>query len=273
QLWHDILKITKERHISFIVHNGLLDIMYLYQSFIASLPDKLPHFIADVVEMFPAGIYDTKYLATELLNEHKSYLAYLYCKYRRLSLVSSSWSVLAPLSPVLVPSTTHEIESSCQSLNDMTPSMKRRKRMKKQEKNKESKTGICGLYANRGWCKKGKECDLSHDLQIILDHDLGTIQTNKDLNEQPLPGTSTNHNDSLPPPSTDIERRDHSAHFDAYMTAFVFCHFLSTVPLEDLSSHVNKLNLMRMDLPLRLVESHYAKPSTEWIRIKSLLWP
>ncbi|KAI8332427.1 ribonuclease CAF1 [Chlamydoabsidia padenii] len=251
QLWHGILHIIKDRSIPIIVHNGLLDIMYLYQSFFATLPTTLSTLVEDLVDMFPAGIYDTKYVAVSVLGESKSFLAYLYCKYRRLA----SWhgQVLPPLSP-----TTKHDDDDIQ-----TPAMKRRKRAKKGDTNKD---GICGSYSQNGWCKRGKACPLSHDLDIILDHDLGMIP--KDINE--LEQVSTTRKDQQ-----DIKqhtgRRDHSAHFDAYMTAFIFCHFLTTCP--DLPLHINKLNLMRLDIPLHLKQSHYSKPSTEWTRIKSQLWP
>lgn len=148
QLWHGILKIIKERQIPLVVHNGLLDIMYLYESFFAALPETLPTLVADLVEMFPAGIYDTKHLATEVVGEQKSFLAYLYCKYRRQSLDAPSWCVGPPLSPGM-PLSPKLIDSTTHSLDDIveTPSMKRRKRMKKYDSNKKAKSGICGLYA------------------------------------------------------------------------------------------------------------------------------
>jgi target of EGR1 protein 1 len=148
QLWHGILMIIKERQIPLVVHNGLLDIMYLYESFFASLPETLSTLVADLVEMFPAGIYDTKHLATDVVGEQKSFLAYLYCKYQRQSLGSSSWCVGPPLSPI-TPTSTESIDKTTRSLDDTaeTSSMKRRKRMKKYDSNKKTKSGICGLYA------------------------------------------------------------------------------------------------------------------------------
>lgn len=146
QLWHEILKTIKEQRIPIIVHNGLLDIMYLYQSFFATLPATLPTFIEDLVEMFPAGIYDTKYLAASVVGESKSFLAYLYCKCLRLA----SWQgqVLPPLSPS---SSTTPLVDDIES-----PSMKRRKRVKKNDTSKMAKEGICGPYSVRRRKKKGE---------------------------------------------------------------------------------------------------------------------
>ncbi|XP_024372104.1 uncharacterized protein [Physcomitrium patens] len=44
-------------------HNMLLDLAYLYQQFIGTLPPTLDEFRAHVKLLFPGGVYDTKYLA------------------------------------------------------------------------------------------------------------------------------------------------------------------------------------------------------------------
>lgn len=63
-----------------VVHNGFLDLMFIYQAFFANLPDELSIFIADLSAMFKGGLYDTKYTADYVTREKATFLAYLFRK-------------------------------------------------------------------------------------------------------------------------------------------------------------------------------------------------
>jgi target of EGR1 protein 1 len=76
----DIFISILKRKCPIIIHNGIFDLLFLYQSFYANLPSTLSSFVADLSEMFAGGIYDTKYVADYVTREKKSFLSYLFTK-------------------------------------------------------------------------------------------------------------------------------------------------------------------------------------------------
>ncbi|ORX50206.1 ribonuclease CAF1 [Hesseltinella vesiculosa] len=282
RFWFSVLKIVHDKKIPLVVHNGLLDVMYLYQSFFATLPAKLGTFVADLDLMFPGGFYDTKYLSTAVAGEQVSYLAYVYGKCLRLGqplLKIKTKPSLAPADPTDAPASSFAVDLSgllapipanpCRPTTTESASKKRRKRAAANTSNtqaKKTKLDICSQYASHGYCRLGNGCPMTHDMDRILDRDLGTTDST-------TAKVQANDNDDLADPPMSSAKRLHSSHFDAYMTAYAFCYFITTLPEQDVQDALNKINLMRLDIPLRIMPSHYSSPSQSWQRLKSFLWP
>ena len=63
------------------LHNGLVDLMFLYENLYTSLPSSSAMFLAALVDMFPAGIVDTKYITDYEHLMQASYLEYVFRKW------------------------------------------------------------------------------------------------------------------------------------------------------------------------------------------------
>ena len=59
--------------------------MFLYHNLWAALPPKLDTFICDVSELFPGGVYDTKYIADYVARTQASYLEFVFKKELRMN--------------------------------------------------------------------------------------------------------------------------------------------------------------------------------------------
>ncbi|TPX55590.1 hypothetical protein PhCBS80983_g05195 [Powellomyces hirtus] len=151
------------RNVPIVVHNGLLDLLFIYHSFYADLPKTLENFVADVTDMFPAGIYDTKYVSDYVDKEKASYLAYLFRKYEREQAarqeIGEGNYLMCSIKDRMA--TTHKEWKPL----PVAPKDGKRKRKAYPDTGKP----YCEQYAAHGYCINGRYCLRSHDLDIILD--------------------------------------------------------------------------------------------------------
>lgn len=76
-----------------VVHNGWVDLLFLYHHFFASLPPTLDEFLACLADVLPP-IVDTKYLSEYAAREPASFLEYLFRRQQRHVLSTGSFQLV-----------------------------------------------------------------------------------------------------------------------------------------------------------------------------------
>ncbi|XP_066508676.1 target of EGR1 protein 1-like [Hoplias malabaricus] len=142
-----------------VVHNGLIDMVFLYQCFYAHLPEKLGTFIADLSQMFPAGIYDTKYVTEYELRFTASYLEYAYKKCK----LDNARSVEAGTEGPCLFLEFCNYTGRLQSYVDYRPCL--------DGQGQDESLNICIQFSAYGWCPNGSQCPMSHNTDLIIQQD------------------------------------------------------------------------------------------------------
>ncbi|EGF77464.1 hypothetical protein BATDEDRAFT_27676 [Batrachochytrium dendrobatidis JAM81] len=160
-----------------VVHNGLLDSMFVYQSFYAELPKDLTMFIADLNGMFRGGIYDTKYVSEFVTRESRTFLSYLFRKYERIQLQRQKANAPPYLTLAVKNRIQHKYTLTTSTLAELGLVSNPTASNKAGGKNKSQKAKnmyvsnrpYCEQYAAHGFCSLYSACAKSHDLDMILD--------------------------------------------------------------------------------------------------------
>ncbi|KAJ3158874.1 Target of EGR1, member 1 (Nuclear) [Geranomyces michiganensis] len=253
------------RNVPVVVHNGLLDLLFIYNALFAGLPKDLATFVADLDEMFPAGIYDTKYISEYVYTEKSTYLAYLFrkCEREQAAMQASGkgrYIRCTIRDRVVLPHTKRWMPAVAPELN--------RSKKRRPSLSMDDNKPYCTQYAVHGYCRNGRYCGKTHDLEVILDAQaadaaLGGNKKKKrktlDINEPPrqeeqgpaaAPPPPTGQGVGMDGEANEMEKEElaqppdaplpplasqpnpasqhfHSAGFDAYMTGYLFAWYFA----------------------------------------------
>uniref|UniRef100_H2YQR8 C3H1-type domain-containing protein n=1 Tax=Ciona savignyi TaxID=51511 RepID=H2YQR8_CIOSA len=241
KLFSEIIKLRKP----LVLHNGLVDLVFLYQSFYADLPATLNSFMADLCEIFPNGIFDCKYIAEFCDRLNASYLLYVF-KENQLK------------NEELTASGNPSLKVHFRMENEGAISIPLNIGGENGSKSiPEGEGVICEKYAAYGWCAKGIGCKKSHNIDAIVhihrskkdnkrkrkrkksssettEAQMDTKQTNPAVNTEN--GTTLNQNHVN---KTASHTQGHRSSLDSFMTGYVFATYI-TSRCTDLCSALNR---------------------------------
>jgi target of EGR1 protein 1 len=153
-----------------VVHNGLLDIAFLYAAFHGPLPETLNGFVGGVLDAMPAGIYDTKHMAGGVGGVRTTFLAYVYAQAVQSGKVRVVSGAGLPRAEIASPEDVYG-DAGVGGASMETVS---------------GDTGVrdfCVLYAMRGHCPKGTSCALGHDVFAVVAHEVSGKCVPTDIKE------------------------------------------------------------------------------------------
>lgn len=264
-----------------VLHNGLIDLMFLYHCFYAELPKSLPTFLADLSEIFSAGVYDTKYISEGKAVLPASYLEYVFRRRQRESASKEANGKPYVSIRFLKYNERHLVDHGDCALRKRLPS-------------EIAAVSICKNFARYGWCSLGADCSASHNVDDILDAEAikqqkkrrkkgveTTSNASSETEEMEQNGQSVQQdsegdtNDAAQLPSLKRSTGLHRAGYDAFMTGYAFATFIlsyarmrpSTNGLDvqalGLEQIANKVFLSGKSVPLHIQASHFAKRSPQ----------
>ncbi|EDV23307.1 uncharacterized protein TRIADDRAFT_57787 [Trichoplax adhaerens] len=254
-----------------IVHNGLADLVFLYQNLYLELPLKLDTFVADLSEMFEGGIYDTKYIARVKGDESSTYLQYVFRKLQRENVQNRSNNDRHIITKQCdYPKILHEsidlVDCSVFPFDSET--------------NLSRPVNVCQPFATRGYCPSGIECNKSHNIDDVLFMEEQAL-TNKRSKKRKIENDNGEATEKAKSETCNQVNRKlllhrsgiHRAGFDAYMTGFIFAYYSfkhsnqdkelteSVSKILGLRDCRNRIHLNRKTMPLQIVKSQFAKSS------------
>ncbi|GMS87084.1 hypothetical protein PENTCL1PPCAC_9259, partial [Pristionchus entomophagus] len=274
------------------LHNGLVDLVFLYTHFYTTPPPTLSQFIADLADLFPTGeeqddevapVVDSKFIAEFQERMPASYLEYVFRKSQRDNfLEAKEGRVHVKMSfggsvMEIVPSSSLERVACAlpEGFSDHAVDARR------------AAERLCAQFANHGFCRTGAACSKAHDVDLALDVEKiksekmrrrrkrrldaqAGLERSEDREDGGSMTSSGDREESTDDPQLKQERQpfsvtgSHRAGVDAFMTGFAVLFHSRMALLKDGTLPVtitNRIPLSGKDRPLHLVPSRLVECS------------
>uniref|UniRef100_A0A915IVU2 Target of EGR1 protein 1 n=1 Tax=Romanomermis culicivorax TaxID=13658 RepID=A0A915IVU2_ROMCU len=150
----DLILLSKK---PIVLHNSLMDLVFIYQHLYGPAPTQLQTFLADLDQMWPNGIYDTKYIADYCARTKASYLEFVFRKCQRendFHPLPTRLSIKFSQIPEQFIKLNYVQFSFC---NDWSEKVYTEELIER----------LCIPYCLHGYCN-AKKCDLIHDVDLFI---------------------------------------------------------------------------------------------------------
>lgn len=269
-----------------VFHNGFIDLVFLYQSLYLNLPTKFGSFICNVNQLFPSGIYDTKYITDIILKYNSSFLEYVYYHLQRQNVKSMMEEKVHIF--LNFPDYADDSDLEVEYRNMKTRIMGEKP---------DNVPDICKHYSRHGWCIDAGDCIRSHNIDLILDRMkmkeerlkkksskslakcVNGIQMLSRFNESLVLDEVCSQQVGESDPELDVTGKvksgAHRSGYDAFMTAYAFACIMTRYcnrppfsrPLSSrttgLKSIMNCVFLSGKDMPLKIRKGNYDKTTAD----------
>uniref|UniRef100_A0A7S3A2J8 C3H1-type domain-containing protein n=1 Tax=Rhodosorus marinus TaxID=101924 RepID=A0A7S3A2J8_9RHOD len=257
-----------------VVHNGLYDLLFLYDAFEDSLPESLQDFVRAITSLVPS-VYDTKVLGESVLRQKMSNLAYLFAKCIRRQETRDTTIFAGDRGGVL------ECTDARLSFD---PAVLYQKKEAQTEEGRdgveERRPAICPRFLKRGHCGKDS-CRSSHDVEMLVDIEHGrqkssllqervekTAHGTKDSEQGVACTDNSGTSDRLlrmdSREATELAKtplpasgKAHAAGYDAFCTGFVFACIRAMSNAREIELHRNQIFISGKSKPLLLQSSRF----------------
>ncbi|CAD5216353.1 unnamed protein product [Bursaphelenchus xylophilus] len=271
-------------------HNGLIDLMFLYNNFYSPLPPTCSEFLANLSDLFQASdkppisdkytaaIIDTKFIAEHKLGYSVSFLEYVYRKSQRQNLtalkdddisIEINFEVFDGVDTTFVESKVSECFIN-KKYDPLTLKF------------------VCPSFSNHGFCQKRDKCPLDHDVEMVLDlEEYKSLQGEKGTKRKQTEISDNDQEDinekMKKPQKGELHGRNgkraneigsHSAGMDAFMTGFA-CAFFSRQDLHSThkfsADYCGRIPVSHSNHPLLIRTEQHIKRNDQYHEEKSLL--